>query len=135
MDQASKRRGRPVPDAININIKPLAFNLEEALAVESLYRPNLLVIQQDIKPWEVTLNSRDAAVQNLRFLRVWFDVPHTIFFASVTYLDLFLSCMKVSEEPDFFFLNKYKLALVYMLQFGPRLHHIFISNGSRIEQC
>lgn len=98
MDQACKRRGRPVPDAININIKPLAFNLEEALAVESLYRPNLLVIQQDIKPWEVTLNSRDAAVQNLRFLRVWFDVPHTIFFASVTYLDLFLSRMKVQEK-------------------------------------
>ncbi|CAH1153329.1 unnamed protein product [Phaedon cochleariae] len=96
MDQASKRRGRPLPDAINM--KPIAFNLEEALAVEALYRPNLLVIQQDLKPWEVSLNSRDGAVQILRFLRIWFDVPQNVFFTAVTYLDLFLSRMKVQEK-------------------------------------
>nr|XP_023020763.1 cyclin G [Leptinotarsa decemlineata] len=96
MDQASKRRGRPLPDAINM--KPIAFNLEDALAVETLYRPNLLVIQQDLKPWEVTLNSRDSSVQILRFFRVWFDVPQTIFYSAVTYLDLFLARMKVQEK-------------------------------------
>ncbi|KAG5892867.1 hypothetical protein JTB14_032591 [Gonioctena quinquepunctata] len=96
MDQASKRRGRPLPGAINM--KPIAFNLEEALAVETLYRPNLLVIQQDLKPWEVTLHSRDSSVQILRFLRIWFDVPQTIFYSAVTYLDLFLSRMKVQDK-------------------------------------
>ncbi|KAJ8934890.1 hypothetical protein NQ314_013170 [Rhamnusium bicolor] len=96
MDQRSKRRGWPSPDALNM--KPIAFNLEEALAIENTYRPNLLVIQQDLLPWEVTLNDRDSAIHRLRFLRVWFDLPQSVFFTAVTYLDLFLSRMKVQEK-------------------------------------
>lgn len=95
MDQVSKRRGRPVPDAASV--KPIAFNLEEALAVETQYRPNLLVIQDNLKPWEVNLQSRDGAMQVLRFLRIWFDLPHSVFFSAATYLDLFLAKIKVSH--------------------------------------
>lgn len=94
MDQASKRRGRPLPDAASV--KPIAFDFHEALAVETQYRPNLLVIQDDLKPWEVNLKSRDGAIHVLRFLRMWFDLPHSVFFSAVTYLDLFLARMKVS---------------------------------------
>lgn len=93
MDQACKRRGRPLPDAASV--KPIAFNLEEALAAETQYRPNLLVIQEDLKPWEVNLQSRDGAIHVLRILRIWFDVPQSVFFSAVTYLDLFLAKMKV----------------------------------------
>ncbi|XP_018569406.1 cyclin G [Anoplophora glabripennis] len=96
MDQASKRRGRPSPDAGNM--KPIAFNLEEALAVENIYRPNLLVIQEELQPWEVTVSDRDRAVNILRLLRIWFDVPHNVFFTAATYLDLFLSRLKVQEK-------------------------------------
>lgn len=95
MDQVSKRRGRPLPDAANV--KPIAFNLEEALAIEIQYRPNLLVLKDDLKPWEVNLRSRDGAIHVLRFLRIWFDLPHSIFFSAVTYLDIFLAKMKVSN--------------------------------------
>lgn len=98
MDQASKRRGRPSPDAGNM--KPIAFNLEEALAVENIYRPNLLVIQEELQPWEVTVSDRDRAVNILRLLRIWFDVPHNVFFTAATYLDLFLSRLKVSNQPQ-----------------------------------
>ncbi|KAJ8923526.1 hypothetical protein NQ315_010104 [Exocentrus adspersus] len=96
MDQASKRRGRPSPGAENM--KPIAFNLEEALAVENTYRPNLLVIQEELQPWEVTVSDRDRAVNILRLLRIWFDVPHKVFFTAATYLDLFLSRLKVQEK-------------------------------------
>lgn len=99
MDQVSKRRGRPLPDAASV--KPIAFNLEEALAVEIQYRPNLLVIQDDLKPWEVNLQSRDGAIHVLRFLRIWFDLPHSVFFSAVTYLDVFLAKMKVSKITKF----------------------------------
>lgn len=94
MDQTSKRRGRPLPDAASV--KPIAFYFQEALSVETQYRPNLLVIQDDLKPWEVNLKSRDGAIHVLRFLRIWFDLPHSVFFSAVTYLDLFLARMKVS---------------------------------------
>jgi len=74
-----KRRRRPLPDAVIL--KPLAFNLEEALQVESLFRPNLLIVNESgCKPGEVTFNSRDGAVNVLRFLRVWLDLPHTAYF-------------------------------------------------------
>lgn len=98
MDQASKRRGRPTPGAENMNMKPIAFNLEEALAVENIYRPNLLVIQDELQPREVTVSDRDRAVNILRLLRIWFDVPHGVFFTAATYLDLFLSRLKVQEK-------------------------------------
>ncbi|CAG9759361.1 unnamed protein product [Ceutorhynchus assimilis] len=92
-----KRRGRPFPDAVIL--KPLAFNLEEALQVENLYRPNLYAMyQNDVRNGEVTLSSRDDAVNRLRFLRVWLDIPHFTFFLSVSYLDMFLSKMRVQEK-------------------------------------
>lgn len=92
-----KRRGRPLPDAVIL--KPLAFILEEALHEENIYRPNLLAINQnDLKPCEVTLSSRDGAVNVLRFLRVWLDLPHSVFYSAVSYLDMFLARMKVQEK-------------------------------------
>ncbi|KAL1492834.1 hypothetical protein ABEB36_011016 [Hypothenemus hampei] len=92
-----KRRDWPVPDAVIL--KPIAFNLEEALEVEHLFRPNLLAISQnDARPGDVTIESRDAAVNILRFLRVWLDLPHSVFFTAVSYLDMFLSKMKVQEK-------------------------------------
>lgn len=104
-----KRRGRPFPDAVML--KPLAFNLEEALQVENLYRPNLLAINHhNIKPGEVTLKSRDEAVQILRFLRVWLDIPHSVFFSAVSYLDMFLARMKVQEK----FLRCVTLSCLYL---------------------
>lgn len=105
-----KRRGRPFPDAVIL--KPLAFNLEEALQVENLFRPNLLAINQHgLKPGEVTLNSRDEAVSILRFLRVWFDLPHSVFFSAVSYLDMFLARMKVST---LYFLFLYDAILLFV---------------------
>lgn len=94
MDQDSKNGSRPTPDAINM--KYLAFKLEEALAAEQSNKPNLLLIEEDRKPWEVTIESRDGAVHILRFLRIWFDLPSTVFFNAVLCLDKFLARMKVS---------------------------------------
>lgn len=88
-----KRRGWPVPDATLL--KPIAFNLEEALQVENIYRPNLTSVH-DYKTGVVTLSSRDGAVNNLRFLRIWLDLPHNVFFAAASYLDMFLARMRVS---------------------------------------
>ncbi|XP_056646521.1 cyclin-I-like [Diorhabda sublineata] len=118
MDRGSKRRGRPLPGAHDdTNIKPILFNLEEALAVESLYRPNLLVIQNDIRPGEVTLKARDNAVRLLRFMKVWFDVPERAFFISVTYLDLFLQRTKVQEK----YLKCVAFACFYLVTVTERL--------------
>ncbi|KAJ8951947.1 hypothetical protein NQ318_013615 [Aromia moschata] len=39
-----------------------------------------------------------ASVVKLRLLRVWFDMPHAVFFTAVTYLDLFLSRIKLQEK-------------------------------------
>lgn len=104
-----KRRGWPLPDAVIL--KPLAFNLEEALQVENIYRPNLLVINQnDYKPGEVTLPTRDGAVNVLRFLRVWLDLPHSVFLSAVSYLDMFLARMKVQEK----FLRCVTLSCLYL---------------------
>ncbi|KAF7286959.1 hypothetical protein GWI33_002807 [Rhynchophorus ferrugineus] len=90
-----KRRGWPAPGATLL--KPIAFNLEEALQVENIYRPNLTSVH-DYKTGEVTLSSRDGAVNNLRFLRIWLDLPHNAFFAAVSYLDMFLARMRVQEK-------------------------------------
>lgn len=104
-----KRRGRPLPDAVIT--KPLAFNLEEALQAENVYRPNLLAINQnDLKPGEVTLPLRDGAVNVLRFLRVWLDLPHSVFLSAVSYLDTFLAKMKVHEK----FLKCVTLSCLYL---------------------
>ncbi|XP_030748338.1 cyclin G [Sitophilus oryzae] len=104
-----KRRGRSLPDAMLL--KPLAFNLEEALQVENIYRPNLASVSSaDYKPGGVTLSSRDGAVKNLRFLRIWLDLPHNVFFTAVSYLDMFLSRMKVQEK----FLKCLTLSCLYL---------------------
>lgn len=93
----AKRRGRPVPDAVLL--KPLVFHLEEALQVENFYRPNLLSLLSNYqKPGEVKLSSRDEAVKNLRFFRVWLDLPRSVFFNAVSYLDMALAKLKVQEK-------------------------------------
>ncbi|KAJ8983072.1 hypothetical protein NQ317_007114 [Molorchus minor] len=79
-------------------MKLIAFSLEEALASEQALRPNLLCIQQELLPWEVTITLRDRAVNLLRFLKIWFDVPHTVFYNAATYLDLFLSRIRVKPR-------------------------------------
>ncbi|XP_060536994.1 uncharacterized protein LOC132708598 isoform X2 [Cylas formicarius] len=97
-----KRRGRPlISDAVIL--KPLAFNLEEALEVESVYRPNLLLVQSDLKAGEVTLTLRDGAVNILRFLHIWLDLPRNVYFSAVSYLDMFLAKMRVSGQRKFLF--------------------------------
>ncbi|XP_050314907.1 cyclin-G2-like [Anthonomus grandis grandis] len=89
-----KRRGWPCRDAVLL--KPLVFNLEEGLQIEKVFRPNLSLIQQ--KPGEVTLASRDGAIDLLRFLRMWLELPHSVFFSAVSYLDMFLAKMRVQEK-------------------------------------
>ncbi|XP_066158337.1 cyclin G [Euwallacea fornicatus] len=92
-----KRRGWPVPDAVIS--KPLSFDLEEFLQDENSFRPNLSAISEnDIKHGEVNIMLRDGAVCVLRFLRVWLDLPHSVFFYSVSYLDMFLVKMKVQDK-------------------------------------
>lgn len=93
----SKRRGRPVPDAINI--KHVIFKLEETLSIENLNRPNLLLFENEQKTSdEVKLYDRDCSINSLKFLRIWFDLPHNVFFTSAAYLDLFLAKMKVKGK-------------------------------------
>ncbi|CAH0562361.1 unnamed protein product [Brassicogethes aeneus] len=97
MDHISKKGSKPLPDAGNM--KYLAFKLEEALAAEQLVcKQNLLLIQEDRKPGEVTIASRDGAVHIFRFLRIWFDLPSTVFFNAALYLDQFLAKIKVQER-------------------------------------
>ncbi|RZC40022.1 cyclin-G2 [Asbolus verrucosus] len=92
MEKQSKGRSRPMPDASNI--KNITYKLEEALANEDEFICNY----SERKPWEVTMSARDGAVHVMRFLKVWFDLPQTIFFSAVSYLDLFLARMKVQEK-------------------------------------
>lgn len=93
-----KRRGRPVPDAINI--KHIIFKLEETLSIENVDRPNLLLFENERSDTNtvVTLPDRDRSVDLLKFLRVWFDLPQRVFFDACTYLDLFLTKMKVKGK-------------------------------------
>lgn len=79
-----------MPDAERI--RAAGLNLEEALTVESQSVLSCL----DRKPWEVTMSDRDGTVQQIRFLKVWFDLPQTVLFSAVSYLDHFLTRMKVA---------------------------------------
>lgn len=79
-----------MPDA---SIKNITYKLEEALTNESQFICNY----SERKPWEVTMSARDGAVHVLRFLKVWFDVPQSVFFSAVYYLDKFLARMKVKK--------------------------------------
>ncbi|XP_072401834.1 cyclin G [Diabrotica undecimpunctata] len=97
MDKTVKSRGWPLTGA-KCNIKPLLFDLEEALSVENTYRPSVLAIQYNVKPGEVTLMSRDGIVHLLRFLKSWFDTPEQVFFVAVSYLDAFIARIKVPEK-------------------------------------
>lgn len=108
MEQLSKRRGRPVPDAIHL--KPIAFKLEECIEIEQLFKPILQHFQKDRASWEVSLTSRDEAVKDLKFLRIFFGLPQSVFFSSVLLLDNFLCKVKVHER----FLKVLKLSCLFI---------------------
>lgn len=95
----SKGRGRPIPDAsVSKNAKNIYQELERALAQESKFKSNLMVTHADEQPDAVALPSRDGAVQILRYLKVWFDLPSIVFITSVNIMDRFLSVMVVSRH-------------------------------------
>lgn len=100
MSDSSKGRGRPIPDASNSkkNLKHIWYEIERALSLESKYKANLLVTNTDQQPDIVALPSRDGAVQILRCLKVWFDLPSIVFLTSVNILDRFLSKMVVRQK-------------------------------------
>lgn len=89
MEKRSKRRSRPIPDALSS--KAILYKLEDVLDNED----QLICNYSDRKPWEVTMSSRDAKVRSMKYLKVWFDLPPTVFFTAVSYLDSFLARMKV----------------------------------------
>lgn len=82
-----------MPDAINI--KNIVYELEKLLKLEEKYKPNLLIAYLDQQPGEVALSARDGAVQVMRYLKVWFDLPSNVYFTAVSLLDRFLTRMKV----------------------------------------
>lgn len=94
MNNRSKGRGRPGPDAINI--KHIVYELEKALNVEEKYMTNLFVADQN--SGEDALLARDAAARKLRFLKTWFDLSCQVFLTAINLLDRFLTKMKVKPS-------------------------------------
>lgn len=73
------------------------FKLEEALALEPKYQPNLFLPQQS-NDGEITIGTRDGAAHVLRCLKVWYDLPNDVMFAAINLLDRFLTKMKVRPK-------------------------------------
>jgi len=86
----SKRRSRPVPDALVVKV---CNKLQQALNAEEILENDF-----ERKPWEVTLSDRDRAVHFLRFINVWYDLPHAVFFTATAYVDRFLMRIKVQKK-------------------------------------
>lgn len=91
MERRSKRRSRPIPDALSS--KAILYKLEEVLDNENTIICNYY--DRNREPWEVTQSSRDATVCGMKYLKFWFDLPPTVFFTAVSYLDSFSARMKV----------------------------------------
>lgn len=83
-----------MPDALtmiqSVNDLVVAVNSEEKSIT------NLLNTYKDPAPGEVCMFTREAAIHTLRYLKFWFDLPGTVFFVAVNFLDRFLTRMKVN---------------------------------------
>lgn len=79
-----------------------ASDLEQALAelknlysIERKYSIRLVDAFKNPGPDMVEESDRDAAVRDLRLLRMWCELPPSVFFTAVNILDRFLTCMRV----------------------------------------
>lgn len=93
MSEKSKGRGRPMPDAGSL-IQNLC-ELERAVLLEEKFSANLPVTCVDHQPGEVSMSARDGAVHTMRYLKVWFELPEDVYFVAISFLDRFLTRMKV----------------------------------------
>lgn len=92
----SKGRSWPLPDAANLSHN--LCELQKAIRHEEKYKSNLPFSCIDHQPGDVCMSARNRAVHTLRCLRVWFDLPESVFFTAVNFLDRFLTAMKVKEK-------------------------------------
>lgn len=79
----------------------LITNLREvqrALRLEEKYSANLSAVFFDHRPSDVSILARDGAVNTMRYMKVWFDLPEDVWFIAVNLLDRFLTRMKVQER-------------------------------------
>lgn len=102
MRPKSKGRGRPGPAAAIL--KMILREVEKALCMEEKIKYDLIGALADQKPEEEDgglasgLVDRDNVVHELRFLKVWFQLPSPVFVTAVSYIDRFLTRMKVQRK-------------------------------------
>lgn len=79
------------------NAASLFSQLQEALALEPKYQPNLFLPQQS-NEGEITIAERDGAAHVLRCLKVWYDLSNDVLFTAINLVDRFLTKMKVRPK-------------------------------------
>lgn len=97
MRPKSKGRGRPGP-AANI-LKMILREVEKALSMEEKIKHDLIgALEAEDGSLASGLADRDNVVHALRFLKVWFQLPSTVFITAASIIDRFLTKMKVQKK-------------------------------------
>lgn len=76
----------------------LLAKLQELLALQEKFLPNLTLPVACQKANEVTFGMRDGSAHILRCLKVWYDLPSDVLFCAINFLDRFLTKMKVQPK-------------------------------------
>ncbi|XP_018913902.2 cyclin G [Bemisia tabaci] len=90
----AKMNNAMLPEAL----KPLVAELQEALALEHKFVPNLQLISVSQEGGDITNGIRDGSAHVLRCLKVWYDLPADVLFTAINYMDCFLTKMRVKPK-------------------------------------
>lgn len=77
---------------------PLMDRLDEALSLETKFRPYLDLPPVSRERQDVTIGIRDGSAHVLRCLKIWYDLPSDVFFVATNLMDRFLTKMKVKGK-------------------------------------